>query len=183
MIKDPQTMFTALKTGEIDGAARSVSPELVKEWTADPQIELALEAIGDDPDGFAALVARGYGLHAGAGPELVPSAALVRLRAGSALPPFASPGQARAAMAGDTSGALGRLFVGDAYADIALAYDGVDPAATLTLVAKLTAPLPPDVFVDNHIIDAGPGGITLREIAGPFQGPLTLPAPGAAPTH
>jgi peptide/nickel transport system substrate-binding protein len=41
MIKDPQTMFTALKTGEIDGAARSVSPELVKEWAADPQIELA----------------------------------------------------------------------------------------------------------------------------------------------
>jgi len=41
MIKDPQTMFTALRTGEIDGAARSLPPELVKEWEADPKIEIA----------------------------------------------------------------------------------------------------------------------------------------------
>lgn len=41
MIKDPQTMFTALRTGEIDGAARSLPPELVKEWESDPKIEIA----------------------------------------------------------------------------------------------------------------------------------------------
>ncbi|WP_319529941.1 ABC transporter substrate-binding protein [uncultured Cohaesibacter sp.] len=41
MIKDPQTMFTALKTGEIDGAARSLPPELVSQWTSDPDIEIA----------------------------------------------------------------------------------------------------------------------------------------------
>lgn len=41
MIKDPQTMFTALRTGEIDAAARSLPPELVKEWEADPKIEMA----------------------------------------------------------------------------------------------------------------------------------------------
>ena len=41
MIKDPQTMFTALKTGEIDGAARSLQPELVREWVDDPNIEIA----------------------------------------------------------------------------------------------------------------------------------------------
>ncbi len=41
MIKDPQTMFTALKTGEIDGAARSLPPELVEEWSKDPDIEIA----------------------------------------------------------------------------------------------------------------------------------------------
>ncbi|WP_180966900.1 ABC transporter substrate-binding protein [Cohaesibacter celericrescens] len=41
MIKDPQTMFTALKTGELDGAARSLPPELVKQWAADPDIEIA----------------------------------------------------------------------------------------------------------------------------------------------
>ncbi|MEM1264760.1 MAG: ABC transporter substrate-binding protein [Pseudomonadota bacterium] len=40
MIKDPQTMFTALKTGEIDGAARPVPPELVLEWIDDPDIEM-----------------------------------------------------------------------------------------------------------------------------------------------
>ena len=40
MIKDPQTMFTALKTGEIDGAARPVPPELVLEWIDDPSIEM-----------------------------------------------------------------------------------------------------------------------------------------------
>ncbi|MEM7023461.1 MAG: ABC transporter substrate-binding protein [Pseudomonadota bacterium] len=40
MIKDPQTMFTALKTGEIDGAARPVPPELVLEWQDDPDLEL-----------------------------------------------------------------------------------------------------------------------------------------------
>lgn len=41
MIKDPQTMFTALKTGEIDGAARSLPPELVLQWKNDPAIEIA----------------------------------------------------------------------------------------------------------------------------------------------
>ena len=41
MIKDPQTMFTALKTGEIDGAARSLPPELVAQWSTDPEIEIA----------------------------------------------------------------------------------------------------------------------------------------------
>ncbi|NKQ40598.1 MAG: ABC transporter substrate-binding protein [Sulfurovum sp.] len=41
MIKNPQTMFTALRTGEIDGAARSLPPELVKQWKSDPSIELA----------------------------------------------------------------------------------------------------------------------------------------------
>ena len=41
MIKDPQTMFTALRTGEIDAAARSLPPELVREWRADPAIEIA----------------------------------------------------------------------------------------------------------------------------------------------
>ncbi|MEL7029735.1 MAG: ABC transporter substrate-binding protein, partial [Pseudomonadota bacterium] len=40
MIKDPQTMFTALKTGEIDGAARPVPPELVVEWLNDPSLEM-----------------------------------------------------------------------------------------------------------------------------------------------
>lgn len=41
MIKNPQTMFTALKTGELDGAARSLPPELVKQWETDPAIEIA----------------------------------------------------------------------------------------------------------------------------------------------
>lgn len=41
MIKDPQTMFTALRTGEIDAAARSLPPELVGQWKADPKIEIA----------------------------------------------------------------------------------------------------------------------------------------------
>lgn len=41
MIKDPQTMFTALRTGEIDAAARSLPPELVMQWQSDPAIEVA----------------------------------------------------------------------------------------------------------------------------------------------
>lgn len=41
MIKDPQTMFSALKSGEIDGAARALPPELVAEWKNDPAIEIA----------------------------------------------------------------------------------------------------------------------------------------------
>lgn len=40
MIKDPQTMFTALKSGEIDGAARSLPPELLAEWTNDPDLKI-----------------------------------------------------------------------------------------------------------------------------------------------
>lgn len=40
MIKDPQTMFAALKSGEIDGAARALPPELVAEWADDPAIEI-----------------------------------------------------------------------------------------------------------------------------------------------
>lgn len=40
MIKDPQTMFAALKSGEIDGAARALPPELVAEWANDPAIEI-----------------------------------------------------------------------------------------------------------------------------------------------
>ncbi len=40
MIKDPQTMFTALKTGEIDGAARPVPPELVLQWQDDADLEM-----------------------------------------------------------------------------------------------------------------------------------------------
>lgn len=41
MIKDPQTMFTALRTGELDAAARSLPPELVLQWASDPSIEIA----------------------------------------------------------------------------------------------------------------------------------------------
>ncbi len=41
MIKDPQAMFTALKSGELDGAARSLPPELVTQWADDPDIEVA----------------------------------------------------------------------------------------------------------------------------------------------
>ena len=40
-IKDPQTLFTALRTGEIDGATRSLPPELVSEWKADEKIKIA----------------------------------------------------------------------------------------------------------------------------------------------
>ena len=40
-IKDPQTMFTALRTGEIDGASRSLPPELVNEWKSDKKIKIA----------------------------------------------------------------------------------------------------------------------------------------------
>ena len=40
MIKDPQTMFAALKSGEIDAAARALPPELVDEWKDDPAIEI-----------------------------------------------------------------------------------------------------------------------------------------------
>jgi peptide/nickel transport system substrate-binding protein len=40
MIKDPQTMFAALKSGEIDAAARALPPELVDEWANDPAIEI-----------------------------------------------------------------------------------------------------------------------------------------------
>lgn len=41
MIKDPQTIFSALKSGEIDGAARAMPPELVAAWHTDPDIEIA----------------------------------------------------------------------------------------------------------------------------------------------
>lgn len=40
MIKDPQTMFAALKSGEIDGAARALPPELAAEWANDSAIEI-----------------------------------------------------------------------------------------------------------------------------------------------
>ncbi|MBK1795829.1 hypothetical protein JHL21_15145 [Devosia sp. WQ 349] len=41
MIKDPQTIFAALKSGEIDGAARALPPEMVAQWKDDPNIEIA----------------------------------------------------------------------------------------------------------------------------------------------
>lgn len=41
MIKDPSVMFTALKSGEIDGAARHLAPELLEQWIADPNIKVA----------------------------------------------------------------------------------------------------------------------------------------------
>ena len=40
-IKDPSVMFTALKSGEIDGAARHLSPELLEQWRRDPNIKVA----------------------------------------------------------------------------------------------------------------------------------------------
>jgi peptide/nickel transport system substrate-binding protein len=40
-IKDPSVMFTALKSGEIDGAARHLAPELLDQWIADPNIKVA----------------------------------------------------------------------------------------------------------------------------------------------
>ncbi|MCW5722025.1 MAG: hypothetical protein KIS86_12870 [Devosia sp.] len=41
MIKDPQTIFAALKSGEIDAAARALPPEMVDQWRNDPAIEIA----------------------------------------------------------------------------------------------------------------------------------------------
>lgn len=38
MIKDPSVMFTALKSGEIDGACRNMPPELVRDWANEPNI-------------------------------------------------------------------------------------------------------------------------------------------------
>ncbi len=40
MIKDPSVMFTALKSGQIDGAARHLSPELLDQWIQDPNIKV-----------------------------------------------------------------------------------------------------------------------------------------------
>jgi peptide/nickel transport system substrate-binding protein len=41
MIKDEQAMFAALKSGDIDAAARAMPPELVDAWKNDPNIEIA----------------------------------------------------------------------------------------------------------------------------------------------
>jgi peptide/nickel transport system substrate-binding protein len=40
-IKDPSVIFTALKSGELDGAARHLAPELLDQWNADPNIKVA----------------------------------------------------------------------------------------------------------------------------------------------
>jgi peptide/nickel transport system substrate-binding protein len=40
VIKDLSTMFTALKSGEIDGAARTLPPELAADWKDDSDIEI-----------------------------------------------------------------------------------------------------------------------------------------------
>ncbi|MBV2120563.1 MAG: ABC transporter substrate-binding protein [Candidatus Thiodiazotropha sp. (ex Ctena orbiculata)] len=41
MIRDIQTLFTALKTGEIDGANRSLPPELMQQWLQDENLKIA----------------------------------------------------------------------------------------------------------------------------------------------
>lgn len=40
IIADPSTTFTALRTGELDAAARTVSPELVEQFRANPDIRV-----------------------------------------------------------------------------------------------------------------------------------------------
>jgi peptide/nickel transport system substrate-binding protein len=40
MIRDFSTMFTALRSGEIDGAARNLPPEMVEEWSKIPNITI-----------------------------------------------------------------------------------------------------------------------------------------------
>lgn len=50
VIEDPSTTFTALRTGEIDAAARPVSPELLEEFEADDAIEVATTAALQFPE-------------------------------------------------------------------------------------------------------------------------------------
>ena len=40
VIRDLSTMFTALKSGEIDGAARSLPPEMIDDWSNDSDIKI-----------------------------------------------------------------------------------------------------------------------------------------------
>lgn len=44
VIEDPSATFTALRTGEIDAAARTLSPELLEQFSADPDVDVATTA-------------------------------------------------------------------------------------------------------------------------------------------
>lgn len=145
--------------------------------------ELDLAAIGDDPDGFAAFVAAGYGINNAQAAQLMPERAAVRVHPIHDLPPFGAPAEARAALSGGGAAGTGSLFVGDAYVDLMLAYDTADGGGALTLVAKLDPmPLPPEIFVSNLILDHGPQGTVAREVVGQFR-EVVLPPPGAAPSR
>jgi len=109
-------------------------------------------AVATMPEDFAGFAASGYRITVnGTEVSAIPVAVAVHLARDA--PPFATPEDARAAVAGKTEG-RGDPFVGEAVVDLALHLDGIDGYGDIGISATLPKlQLPPDMFIDNHILD------------------------------
>lgn len=136
---------------------------------------LDVAAIRADPAAFAAYVAAGYAVAVNGNP-IAPDPGAVRIHRDVTAPPFASPAQARASLAAPSEVlASDPPFVGETVVDVALALEGVDAGGSLTLRSTLPAlALPPEVAVDNHILDFRGEVARSLNVPGQLQEPVIL---------
>ncbi len=146
-----------------------------------PLTMLNRAAVTSDEHAFAEFVASGYRLTAG-GVTLVAEDATTSVWAAGTPGPFLTPAQAEEALRTQSTDAAGPVLIGSAHIDLAVRYRPVAAGETLTIQSALPEiVLPANLYVDNHIIDAGPSGTTKREIAGQLLEPVTLGPPAAGP--
>ena len=129
---------------------------------------LDVAAIVSGP-GFMDKVAAGYRLSGPDGPIPMDPAGLAIHRLDRMLP-FTTPAEARASL--EERGAADP-WVSDAVVEIAIRLP--DLPARLTIQSTLPRiPLPPSVFIDNHLFDWQGGGVQRIEVVGQLTDPVTM---------
>lgn len=104
--------------------------------------------VADDPAGFARLAADAFAITVDGAPAAV-EATDVAVHSLRALPPFATPAEARAAL--DAPALADDLFVGHGFVQARLAVRGTGDLVLRSTVD--TIELPEDIFMENVIVD------------------------------
>ena len=129
---------------------------------------LDLDAIAAETAAFGEWVAGGYRITVN-GREKPADMTAFGVYPERTAPPFATPQDARAAMnmAADDHP---NPFVGEAVVDIALRIENVDGYGDVVVASILPElQLPPDIFIDNHILDFNGPEIRVLTVAGQLQ--------------
>lgn len=157
----------ATRTSPTDRVEASfVAPEAVGgRWAH----RLDTAEVAAEPERFMDKVAGGYEVRSG-DETVSPGPFAVAIHPRSDLPPFATPADARTSLERSTAD---MPFVGEAVVDIGM--DLGPLAETVSLESVLPEiSLPPDVFIDNHVLDWQGGGVQRQNVTGQLIQPVVM---------
>ena len=174
-LRVPTTLvYTAYLAARERPADRVDAPFIVADATPRGFLHrLDATAISGDWQAFGRLVADGYRFTA-AEQAVTPLVTALRVHGAVDAPPFATPGEARAALDGPLLPDAAGMYVGETVVDVALVLPGIGADVSLTVVGTLPElSLPADIVIDNHFVDFRHGG-HISTVPGQLVEPVPL---------